>query len=166
MDDFSDIYQNSAQKIYRFLLRMTQNPELAEELTEETFYQAYLHLKSFAGKCEMDTWLCAIAKNLYFKEKKRWKRLQVKNAEPDTTVHYQENMLAQWWENQQVEQIKGLLEEMEEPYREVFMLHVYGQLRFSEIAAVYDRSLSWAKMTYYRAKEKLINRLEAEDGKR
>lgn len=171
MDDFSDIYQKSAQKIYHFLLGMTRNPELAEELTEETFYQAYLHLDAFEGKCAMDTWLCAIAKNLYFKERKRWKRLHTKEGTMDMTAHMApqgaaEDAFAKWEEQQQVEQIKRLLEEMEEPYREVFMLHIYGELQFSEIAAVYDKSLSWAKMTYYRAKEKLVRRLEAEDGKR
>ena len=74
MEDFSIIYRQSVQKVYHFLLGLTRNPELAEELTEETFYQAYLHLDSFREKCAVDTWLCAIAKNLYFKERKRHSR--------------------------------------------------------------------------------------------
>ena len=67
MEDFSIIYRQSVQKVYHFLLGLTRNPELAEELTEETFYQAYLHLDSFREKCAVDTWLCAIAKNLISK---------------------------------------------------------------------------------------------------
>ena len=50
MEDFSIIYRQSVQKVYHFLLGLTRNPELAEELTEETFYQAYLHLDSFREK--------------------------------------------------------------------------------------------------------------------
>ena len=111
MEDFSIIYRQSVQKVYHFLLGLTRNPELAEELTEETFYQAYLHLDSFREKCAVDTWLCAIAKNLYFKERKRHSRF-----------HY------------------GELTET--------MMH-----------------RTWAQMTYYRAKAKLVQKVEEEDGK-
>ena len=51
-----------------------------------------------------------------------------------------------------MELIQRLLEEMEEPYRSVFTLRIYGELQFSEIAGMYGKSVSWAKMTYYRAK--------------
>ena len=161
MDDFSKIYQQSVKKVYHFLLGLTRNPELAEELTEETFYQAYLHLESFQGRCAVDTWLCAIAKNAYFKERKRHSRLHPQ----EKLMHLEaEDAFAEWEERQQVEQIRRLLEELEEPYREVFMLYIYGELQFREIAAMYGKSLSWAKMTYYRAKAKLVRKMEVEDG--
>ena len=77
----------------------------------------------------------------------------------------EEDALARWEERQQVELIQRLLEEMEEPYRSVFTLRIYGELQFPEIAGMYGKSVSWAKMTYYRAKAKLVQKVEEEDGK-
>ncbi len=114
----------------------------------------------------MDTWLCAIAKNLYFKERKRHSRFHFGEL-TETMMHRtgEEDALARWEERQQVELIQRLLEEMEEPYRSVFTLRIYGELQFSEIAGMYGKSVSWAKMTYYRAKAKLVQKVEEEDGK-
>ncbi len=166
MENFSVIYRQSVQKVYHFLLGLTRNPELAEELTEETFYQAYLHLDSFREKCAVDTWLCAIAKNLYFKERKRHSRFHFGEL-TETMLRRtgEKDALARWEERQQVEWIQRLLEEVEEPYRSVFALRIYGELQFSEIAGIYGKSVSWAKMTYYRAKAKLVQKVEEEDGK-
>ena len=70
--DFEQIYKQSVQKVYYFLLRLSGDENLAEELTEETFYQAFLHIDRFKGKCEIDSWLCQIAKNaFYFIRKKK-----------------------------------------------------------------------------------------------
>lgn len=117
MEDFSIIYRQSVQKVYHFLLGLTRNPELAEELTEETFYQAYLHLDSFREKCAVDTWLCAIAKNLYFKERKRHSRFHFGEL-TETMMHRtgEEDALARWEERQQVELIQRLLEDGTEAF--------------------------------------------------
>ena len=74
MDQFHDIYERCAEKVYRFLLWLTQSADQAEELTSETFYQAFLHIDRFRGDCAIETWLCQIAKNAFYKEQKRRKR--------------------------------------------------------------------------------------------
>ena len=61
----------------------------------------------------------------------------------------------------QAEQIHRILHELPDPYKEVFMLKVFGELGFKEIAKLFGKSESWAKMTYYRAKAKIAEKLEA-----
>ena len=162
MEDFYGLYRDSAQKVYRFLLRLGGDADLAEELTAETFYQAFLHIDRFKGECAIDTWLCQIAKNAYFREIKRRKRhlpeWEVKDlATPDDYQCLEDRQTAL--------AIHKILHTLPEPYREVFSLRVFGELQFDEIAAVFGKSVSWAKMTFYRAKAKLIEEMEAQDGK-
>ena len=162
MDSFQKVYRGSARKVYRFLLRLGGDADLAEELTAETFYQAFLHIDAFRGECSVDIWLCQIAKNAYYREMKRRQR-QLPECEAErlfTADDY--NGL----EDRQIAlKLHKLLHRMEEPYREVFSLRVFGELQFDEIAAVFGKSVSWAKMTFYRAKAKLISEMEAQDGK-
>ena len=161
--DFKEIYENCEPKVYRFLLGLSQNADLAEELTEETFYRAFLHINKFEGKCEITTWLCQIAKNLYYKEMKRRKRFN--NEQPGENMpNLQENPFVSLENKQKAIEIHKILRTMNENYKEVFTLHIFAELTFQEIAQIYDKSESWAKITFYRAKAALIHKLEEKDG--
>ena len=157
MEQFDEIYQRSARQVYRFLLRLTGSEDLAEELTAETFYQAFLHIGRFRGECSIETWLCQIAQNAFYREVRRRKRLL-----PELTADLPagEEELQRLEERQTALEIHRLLHRMEEPYREVFELRVFGELQFREIAAIFGKSESWAKMTYYRGRAKLARQLE------
>ena len=163
MKDFSEIYQASVKKVYHFLLGLSQSPDLAEELTAETFYQAYLHIDSFQERCEIDTWLCQIAKNAYYKELKRRSRHLPQSKTEDLPA----SDVFQTLENrQQALRLHKLLHTMKDPYREVFTLHIFGELTFKEIADIFGKSVSWAKMTFYRAKARLIHEMEVQNGEK
>ena len=72
MDVFEEIYRKYQPDISRFLYRLTgYDALLTEELTQETFYQAYLSFPRFRGECAMKTWLCQIARNVYSKHIRR-----------------------------------------------------------------------------------------------
>ncbi|MDD7220776.1 MAG: sigma-70 family RNA polymerase sigma factor [Eubacteriales bacterium] len=163
MDQFHDIYKRCAEKVYRFLLGLTQSADQAEELTAETFYQAFLHIDRFRGDCAIETWLCQIAKNAFYKEQKRRKRFYpgseylTERGEPDGALQRVED-------RQTVLELHRHLHAMPEPYREVFELRVFGELQFQEIAAIFEKSESWAKMTYYRARARLARQMEVRDG--
>ena len=66
MADMDAIYRQYAQTVYHFLLSLTQNADLAEELTQETFYQAIRSIHRFDGSCKLSVWLCQIAKHLWY----------------------------------------------------------------------------------------------------
>lgn len=67
MESMEEIYQNHSKKVYTFLLSKTCNHELAEELTQETFFCAVNSINKFKGNSSVLTWLCGIAQNLWLK---------------------------------------------------------------------------------------------------
>ena len=66
MDSMEEIYLKHGKMVYGFLLTRTQDPDLAEELTQETFYRAVKNIGKYKGKSSVSTWLCGIAKNLWY----------------------------------------------------------------------------------------------------
>ena len=74
MDEFDEICRRCTPVVYRFLLSLCKDASLADELTAETFYQAYLHIDTFRGNCRVESWLCQIAKNALTKELRRQRR--------------------------------------------------------------------------------------------
>ena len=158
MQEFEAIFKEFTPVVFRFLLSLCGDESLAEELTSETFYQAYLHIGQFRGNCKLETWLCQIAKNALYKEQKRQGRITgqeyLESVETD-------NKFFEAIENkEQAMQIHKHLHFLKEPYREVFMLRVFGELSFGEIADICGKSEVWAKVTFYRAKSKLIENME------
>ena len=75
MKDLDAVYRQHAQTVYKFLLSQCRDPQTAEELTQETFYQAVRSIDRFDGSCKVSVWLCQIAKNLYYSHLRREKRL-------------------------------------------------------------------------------------------
>lgn len=158
MQEFESIFKEFTPVVFRFLLSLCVDESLAEELTSETFYQAYLHIGQFRGDCKIETWLCQIAKNALYREQRRRSRIAQGNYPDDLAA--ESNLFEAAANREQALQIHKHLHLLKEPYREVFMLRVLGELGFKEIADVCGKSESWAKVTFYRAKNKLIEEME------
>ena len=158
LQEFEVIFKDFSPVIFRFLLSLCGDADLAEELTSETFYQAYLHIGQFRGNCKIETWLCQIAKNALFKEQKR--RGRITGLDDFEKVEADNKIFDAIANKEQAMQIHKHLHLLKEPYREVFMLRVFGELSFGEIADICGRSEVWAKVTFYRAKDKLIEDME------
>ena len=165
--DMNEIYRRHAQTVYRFLLSQCRDADLAEELTAETFYQAYVHIGQFRGECRVETWLCQIAKHLYWDELKRRRRhpeisveaLAQAGEEPPDTGQLPEISLVR---RESYVSIHKAIHSLREPYREIFLLRTLSELSFREIGEIFDRTENWARVTYYRAKVMLAERLEEE----
>lgn len=134
---------------------------MTEELLQETFYQVFLHIDRFEGRCSIYTWICQIAKNAWYKECKRKKRIagleekELEGLHEDRLLEEQNLLEEQIVKKDQCRRIREALNKLEEPYRDVFILHVLGEIKLKEIAAMYEKSESWAKVTYFRAKAKI-----------
>ncbi len=61
-----ELYREYSKIVYRFLLSLCRDAQLAEELTQETFLQAFLSLERFDGSCKLSVWLCQIARHLFY----------------------------------------------------------------------------------------------------
>lgn len=155
MEDMNEIYQRYAQTVYRFLLSQTQDPDLAEELTQETFYQAVRSADRFDGGCKVSVWLCQIAKHLWYQHLRRRRREAPMPEDPPEmpAPSAEEGLLEQEGRMDLLRQIHGLPPEP----REVVHLRVFGGLSFREIGDVMGRTETWARVTFYRTKEKLRN---------
>ena len=153
MDDMNDIYRRHAQTVYKFLLAQCHDADLAEELTQETFYQAIRSIGRFDGTCKVSVWLCQIAKHLWYQHLRRQKR-EVPLPEEDTGTPLpsaEEETLDRAGRLELLRQVHSL----PEPYREVVYLRAFGDLSFREIGDVLGKTETWARVTFYRGKEKL-----------
>lgn len=136
--------------MYRFLLSLTGDEGQAEELLQETFLQALLHIDRFEGRSSLYTWLCRIGKNAWLKECRRGSRAGESWEEP--TVPSAE---AQFLGQEDLRRLRRAVLALEEPYKEVFILRTWGGLKLKEIAESWGKSESWARVTYYRAKQRI-----------
>ncbi len=159
MNEIEQLYHLYYKDVFLYLRALTGEEGLAEELTAETFFRAYEKIGSFRGDCDVRVWLCQIARNLYFKWLKKHRR------EQPLTEELQENgysvTVEQLFEDQDAaDQIHRYLHEMQEPYKEVFTLRVFGELSFRKIGLLFGKTEGWARVTYLRAKRKLQKRME------
>ena len=147
--------------VYRYVLSLAKNEHEAEDITQETFLRALDAKESFAGGSSLYTWLCTIAKNLLLDRVKKQKRSAgadpLENM-PDDGISIEERAA----DRDSAMQIMRALHTLSEPYKEVFSLRVFGQLGFGDIASLFGKSDSWARVTYHRAKEKITEILRKE----
>lgn len=158
LSDFERLYVQHFAGVYRFLLSLSRDASLAEELTQETFYRAMKGWRQYRGDCSAGSWLCQIAKNAYFNHRRRARGAPVAAETPDAPdpLH---SLLAR----EERARLHRALHRLEEPYREVFTLRVFAGLGVAEIARLFARSENWTRVTYYRARAKLMRLIEEED---
>jgi len=156
--EFEKLFQEHQALIFKYLMKMTKDASLSEELTQETFFRAYMNYTSLRNKEKSAVWLCQIAKHTYFS----WYNKQKKESPIDSLEAISDDKsIEDAFARKDLSQ-KALLclHELEEPYKEVFMLSVFGGFSFKDISLTFGKSDSWARVTFYRAKQKLLKRME------
>lgn len=153
MTDFGEIYTEYFSDVYRYVLTLCRNEAIAEEVTQETFFKALRNIEQFNGSCKLYVWLCQIAKNTYFSLSKKQNRLasEMDMGCPDPAADLERNYLDQ----EAAKSLHHLLHHLNEPYKEVFTLRIFGELRFAQIGELFGKSDSWARLIFYRAKKQL-----------
>ena len=155
MTDFAEIYDRYFRDVYRYALALTKNESIAEEVTQETFFKALRSIDKFDGKCRLYVWLCQIAKNTYFTLYQKEIRHQQEMV-PAESYSIEEKLLTK----ESAFDIHKVVHHLEEPYKEVFSLRAFGELSFKQIALLFGKTESWARVTYHRAKLKIKEELE------
>lgn len=156
--DFAEIYAAYFDDVFFFLLGIAKNKEVAAEITSETFFKALRSIGQFRGDGNIKHWLFSIAKNSYFSYiKKQGKALSLESIadipDPDTP---EEKFLRK----DKMLQLHCILHSLEEPYKEIFMLRVFGELSFKNIGNIFQKSENWACVCFYRARKKILSRWE------
>lgn len=150
---FEKLYETYYMRVYSYVMALAKKGHMAEEITQETFYKALTAKSTFRGDSNEVTWLCAIARNLYLDEMRR----QSKSAgmDFDAEVDSGINIESEVEDRDASYRIHQALQELEEPYRKVFELRIFGELSFREIGCICEKTENWARVTYHRAKLKL-----------
>lgn len=153
VDAFEEIYETYGRDLFRYLLSLTRDRDMAEELTQETFFKAFRSLGTFKGECTMFVWLCQIGKNAFYTALKKKKKAfstesLVEEGSPVDTL----SVLV---DKEAFDALTAILQHLEDPYQTVFNLRHSGELSFSRIGELQGRTETWARVTYFRAKEKI-----------
>lgn len=152
MDSFERIYSEYYDIVFGYIRSLCRDEQWAEEITQEAFLKALKRIDSFRGECKLNVWLCQIAKNTFYtaaKQRQRHTDFPPERLSSDETPDQKIS------DRETARQLHRLLHTLEEPYKEVFWMRTFGELSFQEIAALFEKTESWARVTYHRAKIKL-----------
>ena len=155
MQDMEKIYKEYFKTVNKYLFCLTRNNHLAEELTQETFYRAVKKINTYKGNCKMSVWLCQIAKNLWYDECRKNKK--VINIEQKDLFNLQsldileEQVIA----NDEKIELYKKMQILDDTTKEVIYLRTTGELSFKEIGIILNKTENWARVTFYRGKNRL-----------
>lgn len=150
---FGKLYETYYMRVYSYVMTLAKKQYMAEEITQEAFYKAFTAKSTFRGESDEVTWLCAIARNLFLDEMRRQSKST--EADLDADVDSGVNIESEVEDRDASYRIHRALQELEEPYRKVFELRIFGELSFREIGDMCEKTENWARVTYHRAKLKL-----------
>lgn len=159
MEDFEAIYIQYFDSVYKYVFSLCRDGTIAEEITQETFFRAMEHMDKFQGRCKLYVWLCQIAKNTLFSYLKKQKR-DGEETDTDLSRPSEQNVERELLDKETAWKLHRLLHRLNEPYKEVFSLRVFGELPFSQIGELFGKSDSWARLIFYRAKKELRRDLD------
>lgn len=157
MQEFDKIYAQYFSYVYKFALTLCGDRHTAEEVTQETFFKALKNIDKFNGQSKISSWLCQIAKNTYLDMVRKNNRQADRTIEMISIEDPVEKAVS---DRQTVYEIHKILHRLKEPYKEVFSLRTFGDLSFAQIGALFDKSETWARVTYYRAKTMIKENLK------
>ena len=154
---YERLYETCYMRVFSYVMTLAGDRHDAEEITQETFFRAFTKLKDFRGESDEVTWLCAIARNLFNDEKRRQSR---SGAMPEEAMSPEKGVERTAVERDDSFRVHMALHALEEPYREVFELRIFGELSFRQIGKIFGRTENWARVTFHRARAKLKERME------
>lgn len=153
------LYNQYFHDVFLYLKALSHSDDIAEELTQETFFKAMKAVDRFKGDCDVRVWLCQIAKNCYYSFCRKQKHIaddELPETLPDSASPVQLSLE----DKETVLEVHKILHDMKEPYKEVFTLRVFGELSFRQIAELFGKTENWAAVTFHRAKLNILNELE------
>ena len=153
MQNMDQIYETYFKTVYKYLFCLTHNNDISEELTQETFYRAVQKIHTFKGNCKMSVWLCQIAKNLWYDELRKNKKNQNEKDLMDMPANY--NIEEEAINNQSKVELYKKIQKLDEQTREVIYMRITGELSFKEIGDILGKTENWARVTFYRGKQKM-----------
>ncbi len=164
MVSFEELYSKYYKDIYYFILKLTgYRDDLAEELTQESFYQAFVSLDRFRGECEIKSWLCQIAKNTYYKYLRSHTK-QIGLEEELIQEQEGKSLSEAVEERQMMSHLRKVITELSERDRTVAECRLFCDMSYKEIGSLLGIREATAKVLFSRVKVKIQQRLKEEYG--
>ncbi len=153
MQNIEEVYKEYFDIVNRYLLCLTHNADLSEELTQETFFRAVKNINKFKGNCKISVWLCQIAKNLWLDEIHKNKKID--NQDVLDILEDNQNLEENIIDKTEKLELYNKIKKLDSQTKEVIYLRITGDLTFKEIGTILNKTENWARVTYYRGKNKL-----------
>lgn len=155
MQNMEEIYEQHSNTVYKYLFCLTHNEDISEDLTQETFAIAVKEINKFKGNCKVSVWLCQIAKHLWYKQLKKTKKenhIDLDEIDELQEIETTEDIICK---NEEKLKIFKDMQKLDEISREIIYLRMVGNLNFIEIGEILGKTPNWARVTFYRAKQKM-----------
>lgn len=159
VESIEELYQMYFKDVFLYVKALSKDEHVAEDITQETFFKAMKGIGSFKGECDIRVWLCQIAKNAYYTYCRKRKRIEEEAVVEEEHATEQSSIESRLLDKEQAVALHKILHHLEEPYKEVFHLRIFGELSFREIGEVFGKTESWSRVTFHRAKVKIMERL-------
>lgn len=163
MQDINTIYKKYGEIVYKYVFCLTGNEDTTEEIVQETFLVAVKDINKFRGECKISTWLCQISKYIWYK------RLKKEKSKKEIPLHILQNSLfieesieENFCDKEKKIELFKELQNFDEDTRNVMYLRIFGNFEYSEIAEIMNKTSNWARVVFFRGKQKLKEKLENE----
>ena len=163
MQDMDTIYKKYGEIVYKYVFCLTGNENITEEIVQETFLVAVKDINKFRGECKISTWLCQISKYIWYKKLKKEK---IKKEIPldilKNTLSIEESIEENFWNKEKKIELFKKLQNFDEDTKNVMYLRIFGNFEYNEIAEIMNKTSNWARVVFFRGKQKLKEELENE----
>ncbi len=163
MQDMDTIYKKYGEIVYKYVFCLTGNEDTTEEIVQETFLVAVKDINKFRGECKISTWLCQISKYIWYKKLKKEK---IKKEIPldilKKTLSIEESIEENFWNKEKKIELFKKLQNFDEDTKNVMYLRIFGNFEYNEIAEIMNKTSNWARVVFFRGKQKLKEELENE----
>lgn len=157
MKQIEELYFNYANTVYKYLLCLTKDKDIAEDLTQETFYQASKNINNFKGECKVSVWLCQVAKYSWYKHLDKSKKYNCESYDEIAfEVSSNEDLESDLLKSEDKMELFKKIHLLDSQSKEIIYLRLSGELSFKEISDIFNKSENWARVSFYRAKKKLL----------
>lgn len=163
MQDMEIIYKKYGEIVYKYVFCLTGNEDTTEEIVQETFLVAVKDINKFRGECKISTWLCQISKFIWYKRLKKEKiKKEISLDLIQNTLFIEESMEENLCNKEKKIQLFKKIQNFDEDTKNVMYLRIFGNFEYSEIAEIMNKTSNWARVVFFRGKQKLKEELENE----
>ena len=163
MQDMDTIYKKYGEIVYKYVFCLTGNEDTTEEIVQETFLVAVKDINKFRGECKISTWLCQISKYIWYKKLKKEKsKKEIPLDLLQNTLCIEESIEENLWSKEKKIQLFKKLQNFDEDTKNVMYLRIFGNFEYNEIAEIMNKTPNWARVVFFRGKQKLKEELENE----